>query len=156
MSEGIGGRREVPVEHHRWQDELQHDGVVVVDLRLLTAAEGGRDRAIQSGYRAEWVVGEHRTTGPILLTGGRRSVKPGERATVEVHPLAPADWRAAGPGTAVRLYEGARAIGLGSVRRVERLPAHDVPLAPGGDRPDRRLLTYRPRPRPRWRGRRGG
>lgn len=38
----------------RWRRLIGHDGYLVAELRLLAPEEGGRGRALQSGYHAQW------------------------------------------------------------------------------------------------------
>lgn len=69
-----------PVE--RWRQVIGHDGYFLVDLRMALPEEGGRGRAVQSGYQAAWWLvapdGERWLgSGPVDLCDGLRSIKPG-------------------------------------------------------------------------------
>lgn len=87
-----------------------------VDLRLFTSAEGGRTNALRSGYRSVVGFGEEggELWGVEITFDDRRELAPGESALVRVSawadPAPPSD------GTAIRLYEGERLVGTGTVR----------------------------------------
>src|SRR5882757_5374380 len=102
----------------RWRLLLGHDGYFVVRLRLFSSDEGGRDRALQSGFRADWILGDDElpTRAPIDLEGERRSLMPGEEALVRAYPLQPERWCAIEPGHEIRLFwRMGRHLGLGVV-----------------------------------------
>lgn len=82
----------------RWRQVIGHDGYFVADLRLTTPEEGGRARAIQSGYHAQWwlVAGADETwlgSGPVDLLDERRSIKPGHTGRVAIRPMYPTAWQ---------------------------------------------------------------
>lgn len=111
----------------RWRDLLTHDGSVVVRLRLLTSGEGGRDRAVQSGSRAEWLLPGDATptAAPVDLVGGLRSLAPGAEGLVRAYPMEPQRWHDLAPGTVIDLaWTKGRRLGFGVVEAVEDVPAH--------------------------------
>ncbi len=115
----------------RWRQQLAHEGRVRIRLRLLSPGEGGRDRALQTGFKAEWVLpGDPRPTlAPIDLVGAQRSLRPGDEATVVAHPLEPQRWHDLAPGTQVDLsWSSGRRLGIGIVEAVLDVPDHPVPL----------------------------
>lgn len=94
----------------RWRAILGHDGYLLVDLRLSTGNEGGRNRALQSGYRAQWWlhgdnIDRWLGSGPIDLPQGQRSLKPGQRGRVQVFPMLPAHWVDVEQGAVVYMRE---------------------------------------------------
>jgi hypothetical protein len=126
----------------RWRRLIGHDGYFVADLRVCTPAEGGRGRALQSGYHAQWWrVGEGESwlgSGPIDLLGEQRSIKPGEAGEVAIRPMDPSAWRTVGPQDVLHLRERVgQTLGVATVR--ERVDVPDqaslrrdaVPLRPG-------------------------
>lgn len=126
----------------RWRRLIGHDGYLVADLRLLAPEEGGRGRAVQSGYHAQWWWIENAEerwlgSGPLDVTTGP-SIKPGATGTVHVHPMDPAPWREVGPGAVLHLRERVgQTLGLATVRERVALPDQaplrldEVPLRPG-------------------------
>jgi len=121
----------------RWRLLLGHDGYFVVRLRLFTPDAGGRARALQSGYRADWILGADAlpTRAPIDFVDGRRSLKPGEDALVRAYPLSPERWHCVGPGTELELWwKGGRRLGVGVVEARVNVPSESVPLRTDRDR----------------------
>jgi len=109
---------------------------------LTTPAEGGRRRAVQGGYHAQWwLVGDGETWlggGPIDLLDERRSIRPGEIGRVPIRPMDPSAWRAVGPKDLLHLRERVgQTLGIATVR--DRVAVPDtaplrldaVPLRPG-------------------------
>lgn len=130
---------------------IGHDGHLVVDLRLLSSREGGRDRPIQSGYRAQWwLVQEHVErwlgTGPIDLLQGRRSLKPGDIGPVALHPMVPSSWQDIDRGDVLHMRERpGRTLGIAEVKDRVALPDEaplKLPLAPPAA--SKTLLAERP------------
>jgi hypothetical protein len=117
----------------RWRQQLGHDGRVRIRLRLLSPGEGGRDRALQTGFKAEWLLpdDERPAAAPIDLVGGRRSLRPGDEAVVVAHPLEPERWHDLAVGTSIDLFwSRGRRLGVGVVEAVEDVPDHPVPPRP--------------------------
>jgi len=117
----------------QWRAVIGHEGYLVARLRMLTSDEGGRGRAVQSGYRARWwLVGLADEAwlgeGPLDLVGDRRSLQPGDEAEVRVHPMDPSQWQGLGPGVVLHLreWEG-RTLGVATVQDVVGVPA-EAPL----------------------------
>ena len=114
----------------QWRELIGHEGYLVARLRMLTSAEGGRNRTLQSGFRAAWwLVGASEETwvgeGPLDLVGDRRSLKPGEVAEIRVHPMDPSEWRHVGPGAVLHLRIAAgKTLGVATVEDVVGVPAH--------------------------------
>ncbi len=134
----------------RWRRLIGHDGYLVADLCIRTPAEGGRRRAVQGGYHAQWwLVAEDCETwlgsGPLDLLDERRSIKPGEKGRVAIHPMDPSAWRRVGTSDVLHLRERVgQTLGIATVR--ERVGVPDeaplrldaVPLRPGEVRLERR------------------
>jgi len=120
-------RRRYRRDVERWRRLIGHDGYLVADLRLLAPEEGGRDRAVQSGYHAQWwrieSAGERWLgSGPLDVTDGP-SIKPGATGMVRVHPMDPAPWGEVGPGAVLHLRERVgQTLGLATVRDRVALP----------------------------------
>lgn len=116
-----------PVE--QWRQLIGHEGYFLVALRMTTPTEGGRGRAVQSGYRAVWwlVAASGETflgSAPIDLADGQRSIRSGSAGRVRLHPLLPADWRLVQPGATVHLRERpGQTLGVGTV--LERVGVPD-------------------------------
>jgi hypothetical protein len=126
----------------RWRRLIGHDGYLVADLRLATPAEGGRGRALQSGYHASWwLAGDGETwlgSGPIDLLDERRSIKPGEAGRVAIRPMDPSAWRTVGAEDVLHLRERVgQTLGIATVRARVGVPDaaplrfDAVPLRPG-------------------------
>lgn len=113
----------------RWRRVIGHDGYLVADLRLCTPQEGGRSRAVQSGYHSQWWLvrdsGEHWVgSGPLDVADGP-SIKPGATGTVHVHPMDPAQWRDVKPGAVLHLRERVgQTLGVATVRERVAVPDH--------------------------------
>ncbi len=133
----------------RWRRLIGHEGYLVADLRLSTPAEGGRSRAVQSGYHAQWwLVGDGETwlgSGPIDLLDERRSIKPGEAGRVAIRPMDPSAWRTVGPQDVLHLRERVgQTLAIATVQDRIRVPDEAplqfdaVPLRPGEARLERR------------------
>ncbi len=133
-----------------WRRVIGHDGYLVADLRVRTSTEGGRTRAVQGGYHAQWwrVAEDGETwlgSGPIDLLDERRSIKPGEAGRVAIRPMDPSAWRGVGTSDVLHLRE---AVGqtLGGATVQERVGVPEeaplrldaVPLRPGEVRLKRR------------------
>ncbi len=137
-----------------WRTMLDHDGIVVIELTLIPTAEGGLERELTSGYKADWTwpdlgslgdrrSGEHSTPdeapravrAPIdIADGDRRCIRPGETGLVHAHPYQPELWAALPLGATVnlcRLIRSApwtRVVGHGVIVDTRDLPDHPVPL----------------------------
>jgi hypothetical protein len=116
-----------------WRDVIGHNGYFVATLRLTTPQDGGRSRAVQSGYHAQWwsieAAGESwRGSGPIDIVGARASIKPGEQGGVRIYPMDPAQWRDVTAGAVLHLRERAgQTLGVAAVSERFRVP-QDAPL----------------------------
>jgi len=91
------------------------------ELSLLTTAEGGREAPLASGYRSIVRFGaEHteRAWGVAITFDAPATLAPGESADVHLWELGVWDESDAAPpvGTRMFLYEGARLVGIGTVR----------------------------------------
>ena len=83
------------------------------ELYLLTAKEGGRARAVRSGYRPQFFFGATDVTGALEVDA---DVTPGDRAEVR---FALDRAVACEPGVRFTLREGGRTVGAGVVIAVE-------------------------------------
>jgi elongation factor Tu len=86
----------------------------VAELYLLAAQEGGRKKAVRSGYRPQLFIGATDVTATIDL-GDTHALEPGARAEVAFALARPI---ALEPGVRFALREGGRTIGAGVVLRV--------------------------------------
>jgi hypothetical protein len=96
-----------------------------LDLRLSTAAEGGRQNPLLLDtpfrYRPNWGLAgmpELEQIGAPVLYSSAVHLPPGGRAHVVIVPLAEQSlplWRELRPGDTIRLYEGPRVCGLAMV-----------------------------------------
>ena len=130
----------------RWRRVIGHDGHLVADLRIATPEEGGRGRAVQSGYHAVWwVVSDGEDTvvgsGPIDLLDEQRSIKPGQTGRVAIHPMDPVAWQQIGEGNQLHLRERpGQTLGVATVRKRVGVPEaaplqlDALPLRPGQKR----------------------
>lgn len=126
----------------RWRRVIGHDGYLIVEPRLSTAAEGGRSRAVQSGYHAQWwrVNGDGERwlgSGPIDLVNCL-SIKPGATGPIRIRPMDPSAWLDVQAETVLHLRERVgQTLGVATV--VDRVGVPDaaplrlgaVPLRPG-------------------------
>lgn len=112
----------------RWRCILRHDGYFLADLRVATTAEGGRSRALQGGYRAQWwvvdgVVERWLGTGPIDLADEQRSIKPGTSGRVMIRPMDPAPWHGVGAGSVLHMRERVgQTLGVATVAESVNVP----------------------------------
>lgn len=119
----------------RWRRVIGHDGYLVATLRITTPAEGGRSRAVQSGYHAGWwrVDASDESwlgSGPIDLMDEQRSIKPGHSGRVAIRPMDPQVWRGVQAGTVLHLRERVgQTLGVATVEGRVRMPDH-APLRP--------------------------
>jgi translation elongation factor EF-Tu-like GTPase len=90
------------------------------DLRLLSAAEGGRETPLRSGYRSIVRFGEvdSEAWGVEITFDTQAELAPGESALVHMRSWADPPFPAT--GTAIRLYEGQQVVGIGTVRDSRR------------------------------------
>ncbi|ONI68027.1 hypothetical protein BWI15_33780 [Kribbella sp. ALI-6-A] len=104
-----------------------------VDLRFVSTADGGRATPLRGGsapehrfsYRPNWGLpgwgdGEQ-TAGPVLGFSAV-DIQPGDTVRAVLVPTIPdhlAGWRAVRPGDVLRMYEGPRICGFGTVAWVE-------------------------------------
>jgi hypothetical protein len=114
----------------QWRQLIGHDGYFVVRLRLLTPEEGGRGRAIQSGYHPQWWISGSEVrlgSGPLDVID-ELSIRPGQTGSVRVYPMGPAQWKNVQPGMVIDLRERQhKTLGTGEV--LERLEVpDDAPL----------------------------
>lgn len=88
--------------------ELQ---MVLVQIKLLSAEDGGRPTSVASGYRPQIRIGDEQVSGAIGFVG-RETVKPGETCDARMrfisHDLVRDALRL---GQRYDLFEGARKIG---------------------------------------------
>lgn len=94
----------------RWRRLIGHDGYLLADLRVATPAEGGRRRAVQGGYHAQWwlVSGGDEVwvgSGPLDLLDEQRSIKPGHNGQVAIHPMDPSAWQDVDSGSVLHMRE---------------------------------------------------
>ncbi len=115
-----------------WREVIGHDGHLVVRLHLFDVSEGGQDRHLPSGYRADWTAAPDGGPmhGPITFPDpALRSVAPGTSAVVHVHPMQPAEWVDVGPGAELRMCRNwPRALGAAVVLERVDVPDGFVPL----------------------------
>jgi hypothetical protein len=101
--------------------ETEHSTILLsVDLRLMTAAEGGRHQGALSGYQPHLAVCGLFTSCPIIRADGRGTELPlGETIACTLHPLwSPLVRSRIHPGSTVYLYDGSRCVGTAFVRDV--------------------------------------
>jgi hypothetical protein len=116
-----------------WRDVIGHDGYFAATLRLTTPDEGGRSRAVQSGYHAQWWSLEAaeeswRGSGPIDIVGETRSIKPGYQGEIRIYPMDPSQWRDVTAGAVLHLREKVgQTLGVAVVTESVRVP-QDAPL----------------------------
>jgi hypothetical protein len=113
-----------------WKEAIQHDGYLVVRLRVFTLEEGGQNRHIQSGMRASWDGPDHRLLPGLLelASESERSIAPGVEALVHVRPLEPSSWKGVDVGTRISLCKNwPRALGEGVVVERVGVPEELVP-----------------------------
>jgi translation elongation factor EF-Tu-like GTPase len=85
------------------------------ELRLLTAPEGGREAPLRSGYRSVARLGDDEELWGVEITFDVPAMlAPGESAVVSL--MAWADPQTPSAGTTIKVYEGARLVGTGTVR----------------------------------------
>jgi len=113
-----------------WRTVIGHDGYVVARLHLLTPEGGGRSRAVQSGYRADWWhagetdeswVGE----APLDVIGDRPRIMPGTDGTVHLHPMDPSQWSGIRAGAVLHMREKVtKTLGVAVVEDIVDVPEH--------------------------------
>lgn len=140
----------------RWRLGIGHSGHIEIRLRLLRPDEGARDQALQSGFRARWILGDDASPSdaPVDLLDGRRSIKPGETAMVWAYPLQPERWNGVAVGDLVSLHwKPGRTLGVGEVMAMVDVPRHAVPFRNDRirQRPGAVLENQRPWHRNFWR-----
>jgi translation elongation factor EF-Tu-like GTPase len=84
------------------------------ELRLLTAADGGRETPLRSGYRSIARLGDDEELWGVEITFDAPEIAPGESAVVSL--MAWADPQTPSAGTTIHVYEGAQLVGTGTVR----------------------------------------
>lgn len=113
----------------RWRRVIGHDGYLLAELRLLTPAQGGRGRAVQSGYHAQWwwIDGQKEQwvgSGPLDVTEAP-SIKPGTGGAIRLYPMNPAQWQGVGPGSVLHLRERVgQTLGVATVHQRIDVPDH--------------------------------
>jgi hypothetical protein len=70
--------------------------VIEAFLDLWASEVAGKTRPLQSGYHAVWLLDAsldvpHLESGPIDVVGGR-SLRPGDRGEILIHPMVPEAW----------------------------------------------------------------
>jgi hypothetical protein len=116
-----------------WRDVIGHDGYFAATLRLTTPDEGGRSRAVQSGYHAQWWSLETaqeswRGSGPLDIVGEARSIKPGQQGEIRIYPMDPSQWHDVAAGAVLHLRERVgQTLGVAVVTGCVRVP-QDAPL----------------------------
>jgi hypothetical protein len=104
-------------------------GFFEADLALLGPDQGGRKRAIRTGYRPNWWLpaedGRVYASASIELLGAEELV-PGETGKIRIFPFAPEVWEHVDTGAALEMCEGPYVLGNATVTRV--VPA----MAPAG------------------------
>lgn len=117
----------------RWRRVIGHDGYLVAGLRMATPAEGGRSRAVQSGYYPQWwrVDGAQESWlggAPIDLLDDQRSIRPGQVGRVAIRPMDPQVWRDVHPGAVLHLRERVgQTLGTATVEERVGVPDHAPP-----------------------------
>ncbi len=98
-------------------------------LRLLSTAEGGRQRPIASGDCPDWDLGET-WLGGQFLTGGKvqldegQELAPGDEGEVLIAPRFEEGWGGAEFGEEIAMHEGARVVGYATLTGVAWLPSY--------------------------------
>ena len=96
--------------------DMRPDAYIEARLAMKSTAEGGRHRAIRSGYRCQcWlgesVKGEHTYHDASVHLVGVDELKPGATTDVRLRPGMPLHWGDVQVGDAIELSEGRRVIG---------------------------------------------
>lgn len=112
-------------EQQRWASIEREQGYIRATLRLLNAAEGGRQTPIASGYRSHWSfppeIHDEGHDAPLTVESGPEQwLDPGVETPVRLHPLFPRHWPTVAPGLRLNMMEGARLVGIAEV--VEVIP----------------------------------
>ncbi len=81
-------------------------------LRIRSAAEGGRESPIRSHYMPNWWIpdpgeegGRALVSGAVEIVGGDE-LAPGGEGVVRIYPFAPELWRHVQVGTTIEMTEG--------------------------------------------------
>ncbi len=91
---------------------IQAHDLFEADVYFQTVEEGGRNRAISSGYRPQFFFRTIDLTGELALTGGAETALPGSTVSVAVQLSQPV---ALEPGTWFAVREGGQQVGYGVV-----------------------------------------
>lgn len=114
------------------------------ELCVATPPEGGRNRAIQGGYHAQWWVAAEAAerwvgSGPVDFGDEQRSIKPVGVGRAKIRPMDPASWHGVGAGSVLHLRERVgQTLGVATVASSIDVPADaplrlsQVPLRSGG------------------------
>jgi hypothetical protein len=138
-----------------WRRIIGHDGYLLADLDVTAPEAGGRGRAVQSGYHAQWWsidgADEHWLgSGPLDVTSGP-SIKPGGTGAVRVYPMDPSQWQQVGPGALLHLRERVgQTLGVATVRQRVAVPDH-APLRLEAEHPRAGAVRLVAAPSSPWR-----
>jgi hypothetical protein len=98
------------------------NGFFRADFRLLTPAEGGRDRPLVTGdYRVNWSVDSpdaRNVGGAPLITESGHGIELGETVAVRLFPFWREFFEGASVGTELFAFEGAKLVGKAVVTEI--------------------------------------
>ncbi|MFF2810982.1 hypothetical protein ACFVT2_28160 [Streptomyces sp. NPDC058000] len=111
----------------RWRCYETRNGIVRADLTLRTAGESRRQTAFSGAgvLRPMWNIGNRTPTGEPALDIASLWVEftpflgPGERSSVRLAPLDPAQWRHLRPGQTITMHEDRTVAGTAVVLDVQ-------------------------------------
>ena len=99
-----------------WSELEVTNGLIRVDVHLVSTKDGGRTRPVRSDYRPHWATGANYEGCPVRA-GPRRDgeLAPGEAALARIFPMFPEHWSHLTPGMTIDAYEGSRRVATATV-----------------------------------------
>ena len=103
-------------------ESREAQGYIEARLTLRRAEDGGRQRAIKTGYCPNWWIPGR--TDRVLASAcvelvGDEELGPGTRGLIRIYPFAPELWRDVAVGSHLEISEGLRrTVGEATVTRV--------------------------------------
>jgi hypothetical protein len=103
-----------------------------VQLRLLSADQGGRPSSVFSDYRPSWDLGNTWLGKPTINDGrvlleGCTELAPGGECVALVQPLVAELWGGVRPGAVIAMHEGTRVVGYARVLEIASCPDYWTP-----------------------------